>query len=161
LPLTRTGKCRREHARAFQQVAPESLFTGARHPEAALAGIMLLIGCWEESHDLAQDIATVEGSYWHAIVHRMEPDASNSAYWFRRVGRHPIFSALHIEASKITDRMAATGWNLKTTWDPFLFIDWCEEARLQSGSTKEQLARQIQQAEWRLLFEWCASGVNL
>jgi hypothetical protein len=155
LHLTQQPECDRGEARALQQFSPEVLFPGGRHPEAALSGIMLLLGCWEESHELSQDISSAEGSYWHAIVHRMEPDASNSAYWFRRVGQHGIFPDLHREASEILNRSKETSWRLKSAWDPYLFIEWCEQAR-QAGGQQEIVAREIQQAEWRLLFEWCA-----
>ncbi|MBV9265033.1 MAG: hypothetical protein JO061_02575 [Acidobacteriaceae bacterium] len=45
-------------------------------------------------------------------------------------------------------------WELKKAWDPFLFIDWCEEAR-RLGPDAVDVASKIQMAEWELLFEWC------
>ncbi len=141
--------------RAILSSSPSVLFPGARAPEAAVSGLLLLLGCWNESHELSQDIASREGSYWHALAHRIEPDASNSAYWFRRVGEHPIFPDLHRQASEILQRRDAP-WKLKPAWDPILFIEWCDEARQASGSEKEQAALEIQRAEWDLLFEWCA-----
>lgn len=88
-------RCSSEAARArLQAVSAARLFPGARAPEAALSGLYVYFSCFEEAHQIAQDIATAEGSYWHAIVHRQEPDAGNAAYWFRQVGAHPIFPAL-------------------------------------------------------------------
>ena len=136
-------------------MSPSFLFPGARAAEAAVSGLLLLAGCWEESHESSQDISSREGSYWHAIVHRIEPDASNSAYWFRRVGEHPTFAKLHRRASEILKRRASP-WKLKSAWDPFLFIEWCDEARRAPGSEKEQAALEMQRAEWDLLFAWCA-----
>src|SRR5436305_1040797 len=107
LPLTRTGKCNRDDAAGIQSVSPSLLFPGARAPEAAVSGLLLLAGCWDESHGLSQNIASREGSYWHAIAHRIEPDTSNSGYWFRRVGEHPIFAELHRRASEILERHGA------------------------------------------------------
>src|SRR6516162_5234245 len=52
---------------------------------ACLAGLWLFHDFLDESHKISQDIDTVEGSYWHGILHRREPDYSNAAYWFRRV----------------------------------------------------------------------------
>jgi hypothetical protein len=158
LPLSRT-RTRNEHDGArIQSVSPSLLFPGARAAEAAVSGLLLLAGCWNESHELSQTIGSREGSYWHAIAHRLEPDSGNSAYWFRRVGQHPIFAHLHQRASQILER-GAVSWELKPAWDPFLFIEWCEEARQSPGSGKEQVALKIQRAEWDFLFEWCAIGV--
>jgi|SRR5271157_4144411 len=106
---------------------PRRLFPDARAPEAAMAGLYLYFGCWSDAHEIAQNIETPEGSYWHAIVHRQEPDAANSAYWFRQVGAHPIFPALA--------RIAGVA-----RWDP-----------LETPVTLE-----LQRAEWQLLFDYCA-----
>ncbi len=51
-----------------------------------MAGLLLLFGCWEQAHQVSQEDDSKEGSYWHGIVHRLEPDNSNAAYWFNRVG---------------------------------------------------------------------------
>src|SRR6516165_1333879 len=48
-----------------------------------LAGLWLFHDFLDESHAISQDIDTIEGSYWHAILHRREPDYVNSKYWFR------------------------------------------------------------------------------
>ena len=53
-----------------------------------MSGMFLYFSCLDEAHRIAQDISAPEGSYWHAIMHRQEPDPGNSAYWFRSVGRH-------------------------------------------------------------------------
>jgi len=122
--------------------APE-LFPGARHPEAALSGLWLYFSRLDESHEISQNIHSVEGRFWHGIMHRREPDAGNAAYWFRRVGRHPVFEEL-AEAAGVA------------RWDPFAFIDQCEEAWRKPGSAMEKDAMELQLKEWRLLFAWCA-----
>ena len=77
------------------------LFPGARDPESALSGLFLYFSCLTEAHELVHRFATADGSYWHGIMHRMEGDAYNAGYWFRRVGRHPVFPALHREAGEL------------------------------------------------------------
>jgi hypothetical protein len=155
LPLTKIAKYTSEDAAAIQSMNPNLLFPGARAPEAAVSGLLLLAGCWDESHQISQDISSPEGSYWHAIAHRIEPDASNAGYWFRRVGDHPIFAELRRRSSEILQRSGAP-WVLKPAWDPFVFIEWCDQARRAPGTKKERAALEMQRAEWDLLFEWCA-----
>src|SRR5207245_11135 len=54
------------------------------------SGLYLRFNFLDESHTISQGIHTVEGSYWHAIMHRREPDYSNAKHWFRKVGQHPV-----------------------------------------------------------------------
>jgi hypothetical protein len=137
----------------------EQLFPQARDAEAALAGFLLLSGHWDLSHQVSQEIPTREGSYWHAIAHRIEPDYGNSGYWFRRVGDHPIFATLHAKASALLSS-STIGWRLKNTWDPHLFLMWCEKANTLSETEKRQMACQIQRLECDLLFSWCALKIK-
>ncbi|MAH25955.1 MAG: hypothetical protein CMI19_03230 [Opitutae bacterium] len=44
-------------------------------------------GNWEKAHNIAQDIATNDGSWIHAYLHRVEGDLGNAAYWYRRAGK--------------------------------------------------------------------------
>lgn len=125
---------------------------------ACLAGIWLYHDFLEESHQISQSIGTTAGNYWHGIMHRREPDFSNSKYWFHRVGEHPIFASLREVAAKLAAANAAhesTAFlRQQKKWDPFAFIDLCE-ACVNRRAPAEQLCRQIQQAEWRLLFDFC------
>jgi hypothetical protein len=150
------GNCSSDQARSILKTkAAGDLFPRSRAPEAALSGIWLYFSCFDESHNISQDIATVDGSYWHGILHRHEPDAGNAAYWFRRVGEHAIFPVLRDAAAEVISGFTGT-FRLKDRWDPFAFIDFCEDARRQPGSERERLAREIQLAEWQLLFDYCA-----
>jgi len=125
---------------------------------ACLAGIWLHHNFLEETHQISQSIATPAGSYWHGIMHRQETDFSNSKYWFHRVGTHPIFGSQHRAATELAAtnaRKASTDFLLnQTRWDPFAFIDLCENC-VQHKSPTETLCRQIQRAEWNLLFHYC------
>ena len=131
------------------------LFPLSAAPDALLAGLLLYLNGWTEAHEIAQGLDTREGSYLHAIVHRMEPDASNSAYWFRRVGKHPIFPALAVEAEHIIAKEGITQLSLKSGWDSDAFINFCQQASFEPESANQRAAIEIQHTEWRLLMEWC------
>jgi hypothetical protein len=109
-----------------------------------LSALWLLNDCLDESHQISQEIDTPSGSCWHAIMHRREPDAGNSKYWWRRVGQHPFLVPLREET-------AVLGYAYAT---PAAFVDFCERVR-ETGSEDEKLARQVQLLEWRILFDWC------
>jgi hypothetical protein len=150
MPLA-LGECSSAAAAAqLRGVKARDLFAGSRAPEAALSGLWLYFSCLDESHSLSQDIGSPEGSFWHGIMHRQEPDPGNASYWFRRVGTHAVFPALR-------DAAEALGYSCGSRWDPFAFIDYCEQARRKPGSATEQLALRVQLAEWQLLFDYCAS----
>jgi len=153
MPLVAHGPVLSQAARLIQAAPAAKLFPDARSPQGALAGLWLYFSAFEESHSVSQDLATAEGSFWHGILHRQEPDAGNAAYWFRRTGEHPVFPALHSAAGDL-------GYAQGGAWDPFAFIDYCERARRKPGSAEEDLAIGVQLAEWRLLFEYCALPVR-
>lgn len=44
-------------------------------------------GDWEASHNIAQDLHTVNGSWIHAYLHRKEGDRFNAGYWYGRAGK--------------------------------------------------------------------------
>jgi len=143
-------------ARALREAQPSVWFPDAPHPNAALAGLWLRFGGWERAHEIAQDLPSAEGSYWHAIVHRQEPDAWNSSYWFRRVRSHPIFDPLLKESMGLLEKNSKAGFELGREWDPFAFVDFCESVRQNPDSHGAAYAKAVQEAEWRLLFRWCA-----
>jgi hypothetical protein len=150
MPLTFDTPGPEEAIRQLRQADVAVLLPGARAPEAASSGLWLYFSCFDESHARSQDLHTAEGSFWHAILHRREPDPGNAGYWFRRVGRHPIFPTLQEEARAIG------GYDIGREWDPIQFISFCESARNRPGSQDEMTARRIQLAEWQLLFDHCA-----
>jgi hypothetical protein len=156
LALTRGGPPGAGARRLLASAAPRDWFPHARAPEAALAGLWLRHGGWQEAHEIAQDLATPEGSYWHAIIHRLEPDAWNAGYWFRRVGAHPLFPALAGAAASLADQHPDAAFRPPASWDPYAFVDFCEAVRARPDSPGHKLALAIQDAEWRLLFDWCA-----
>jgi hypothetical protein len=108
------------------------------------AGLWLYFDFLDESHEISQVIETPDGSYWHAIMHRREPDADNSKYWWRRVGKHPVLDLLREHAP-------AVGYAFTT---PAAFVDDCDRVR-DTGSDEEKIAERVQLLEWQLLFDWC------
>lgn len=128
---------------ALANLTPEIAFPLLGDRSMALgciSGLWLLHDFLDESHTISQELETTTGSYWHAIMHRREPDAANSKYWWRRVGNHPVFESLASECGGL--------------WDPFAFVDRCEACRGR-GDDEELNCRQIQLREWELLFDWC------
>jgi len=150
MPLA-SGTCSSVEAyKLLQSTSARELFPGSRAPEAAMAGLYLYFSCLDEAHTIAQSIETPDGSFWHAIMHRQEPDPGNSGYWFRRVGKHPIFPELRQAAHDLDYPTGAQ-------WDPIAFIDACEDARRHPGTDQERQMQKVQLAEWQLLFHHCAA----
>ncbi len=155
LPLD-CGPCSSEEARRLlAKRQPGELFRGSEEPEAALAGLWLYFSCFEEAHELANSCTSQEGYLWHAIVHRLEGDSGNSAYWFTKARAHPVHSELTTEAAKIVVRYPRAEFRVGR-WDPFAFLSFCDRARQQPGSQHAQVALEIQRLEWQLLFDYCA-----
>lgn len=115
-------------------------------PPAAAAGLWLRFDFLDESHAISQsDEGEPDHDFWHAVMHRREPDASNSKYWWRRVGGHPVLEQLRVQA-------AEAGYAFTT---PEAFVDFCERVR-DTGTPDEEAAKRVQELEWRLMFDRCA-----
>jgi hypothetical protein len=114
--------------------------------ESVKAGLYLYCSCWDEAHNTADAVEDPDGYFWHAIVHRQEPDPANAAYWFRKTGDHPIFPKLAREAG-------SRGYKTGETWDPFRFIEFCD------ASADTHLVMKVQLVEWQLLFDHCARSL--
>lgn len=126
--------------------------------EACLAGLWLLYDFLDESHTISQSLHTLEGSYWHGIMHRREPDYENAKYWFRRVPKHPIHDELAAGARELAAAAEldppAQYLRAQQSWDAFQFVDLCRLASA-GRSSSTPLCRQVQRLEWQLLFAHC------
>ena len=125
---------------------------------AVKSGLLLWNDALEESHTISQHLNSQTGSYWHGIMHRREPDYSNSKYWFGRVGNHPIFPALRKRAldiladSQLDDCREAI--QAKENWDTYQFVDWCQ-AEAENGSEEVvNFLQKVQVEEIKLLLDY-------
>ena len=112
----------------------------------------------EESHTLSQNIHTPEGSFLHGIMHRREPDYNNAKYWFQRVGRHACFADIAQQVARLLETKRAKELTAdlapRGDWDPFAFVDACEEAAIRPSSDHQvQTLRAIQEIEFDCLLE--------
>ncbi len=128
---------------------------------ACCAGLWLRFDFLDQSHHLSQSIDTPEGSLWHAIMHRREPDFANAKYWFRRSGSQDVYPSLAEAARRLASEAKpdseAAFLIRQTDWDPLRFVDLCEVA-LDGSPPLYSLCKRIQLAEWELLFDHCYRG---
>lgn len=138
---------------------------------ALLAGLLQVHDQLDASHECSQSIEGQgrdrHGDYWHAIMHRREPDYGNSKYWFRRVGDHPVYADLgrlvatlyrespQAEVRRGIEQLTSYGW------DPLAFVDLCQRVHQEPQSPLALAARGVQWAEMLLLLHrtWEDSGL--
>jgi hypothetical protein len=153
----------------LNRFVPEELkpVLSAEDAVALTAGLFLMHDCLDRSHALSQDVQGAgrhgAGDYWHAIMHRREPDYGNSKYWYRQVGRHPIFTDMAratAEEFSSADDNDATEWSDRIRgggdWNPFAWVDFCEAMAGRENSVLHAIARRIQWHEMLLLLRQTA-----
>jgi len=136
----------------------------ARHGRPAKAELIRsLILLWhdhlEPSHRISQSEHNPDGSLVHAIMHRREPDYSNSKYWWRSTGDHPCFPAIAALAAPLLESDPELAGRILPggAWDPFAFTDAVARGiREPADSPRHQLLRQVQRAETDAVLEYLA-----
>jgi hypothetical protein len=128
------------------------------YAEACIAGAWLMHNYLDESHRISQGVENPTGSFWHAIMHRREPDYSNARYWFAKVGDHPVYPQIAAAAAELAETSPAkAGRQLAQTdrWDPDAFVAYVADVEAGKLTTADvDLAHQIQHREWWLLFDF-------
>lgn len=167
-PLAPAGPSRPWLKSLLSKLEPEKFAGGVRSSvdvKALKAGILQVHDFLDESHQLSQSIEGAgkhrHGDYWHAIMHRRERDYSNSKYWFRHVGRHPIYAELaeihaaqveRIDDVELTSRLSQLV-DGRGEWDPFAFVDFCRVCEDSGHSAGIAAAERLQWAEMLLLLK--------
>jgi hypothetical protein len=134
---------------------------------ALVAGLLQVHDFWEASHEAAQQADDLGeravSAFWHGIAHRREPDSGNASYWFRRVGRHPLFKPLAESARPLllSSGNPTVGDRLLDgdVWNPFAFIDLCADGN--PGPGLVPLAGKLQRREMIALLDMTASALVL
>jgi hypothetical protein len=102
------------------------------------AGLHLWNDDLESAHTIAQENENPEGNYWHAILHRREGDFSNSLYWYRRVGSHPVLK----EFADLTQS------------SPEKLVAACERAAANRDNRDDPASQRLQATEMTLLLNY-------
>jgi hypothetical protein len=143
-------------------VAMSPILAGAK--VSAINGelIRALLLLWHDhldaSHSISQGIENADASFIHAIMHRREPDAGNSKYWWRRVGNHPAFPEIARGADELLRSRGAGDLAKRLlpggVWDANAFVDACDAAlSLPESDPQGKLLREIQRIETQVLLE--------
>ena len=157
------GKQNSQALAGLQALTPESLAAGRilhdrQMALACIAGLWLRHDYPDQSHGISQGLDMAEGSYWHGILHRREPDFGNAKYWLRRVPTHaihlPLLVAARVLANEAKVPSPAAFLLEEEAWDSQRFVDLCEEA-LDASPPLHTLVKKIQLIEWELLFNHC------
>jgi hypothetical protein len=131
------------------------------------SGLLLIQDHLESSHQISQ---TLEGKgtprtadYWHAIMHRREPDPENASYWFRRVGPHPALDILHsnlgdwiaeLEADDDVRQLTTELLLRSDTWKTQALTELSRKAIQKPGSPEDRTVRIIQYLEMLNLLQF-------
>ena len=136
-------------------------------PNAELIQALLLL--WHDhldaAHNISQGIENEHGSFVHAIMHRREPDAWNSKYWWQRVGSHRAFPEIARRVDELLRSRETAGLAKRLLpggkWDAKAFVDTCDSAlALPETDPQVKLLREIQLIETDAMLEFLLSSAK-
>lgn len=150
-----------QDARALlEKLTPQNVL--ARPPKSPTDASCVLSALWlwhdflDESHAISQSIATLTGSYWHAIMHRREGDFWNSKYWLNKCRGHPALAKISSAAVDVVNasREARVIHPLiQGDFDAAAFVDLVEAVHESPNDPRRPLVVEMQKIEWRVLVE--------
>jgi len=137
--------------------------------QAMIAGLWVAADRFEEAHEIAQGLPDEWGAWWHAILHRREPDASNALYWYRRVKAPPeVWKDLGRRAAQALGSEPVTGLEplagairKSGNWEPVPFVR-AVEAGQSGGLAADAVGKlaELQRLEWRAWFDACRAAAT-
>jgi len=109
-------------------------------PDIVKAALYLWNDDVDGAHTIVQKLSGKTAQLIHAVLHRREPDYSNAKYWYRRVSVHPVLDQLQ---EKYSD------------WEPFRFVDWCQNVKTSSPEKSRSWLEEVQQCELEMIARFC------
>lgn len=132
--------------------------------ELILAALWLLEGDLDNSHRFSQRWETLNGSYWHAIMHRREGDWSNAKYWYRRAAQNPVVTPFkQLILAQHTYRVLLPELARPMETSRFLEL-WVDANRIAVDSSasadRVEITEELAWIEWQLLLAHCLHVVR-
>lgn len=148
-------------------ICPPEERTDDELAQCCLSGLWLGCNYLERAHVVTQGLHSSSARYWHALMHRREPDYGNSAYWFRKAAEHTQSSVLFpsLLSSLLTackKEFPDCSLSKLEQWSPQAFNDLCEQSVGDDvgDGDEEEICMQIQLLEWCILFTACYDGAR-